>query len=314
MARISVIVPVYNVENYIAKCLDSIMNQTFKDFECLIIDDGTKDNSIEIASRVVKNDERFKIYHKENGGLSDARNFGIEKANGEYLTFIDSDDYIAPSMLNDAYNMAIKYNSDITCFDMYYMWPEEEAKSISKGAQFTVSSYKENPSLIFINNSANNKIFKASFMKDKRFIKGIYYEDLATIPVWIAKANNVSYVNKPLYYYVQRQGSISHSGDEKIFAIYDSLANVKKQLNLSSETMKDLYLDNCLEMTTLRIRDIADAKVRKDFYLRNVKLLDKECPMWYEYTKQKNYNHKKRIVFFLLKHQLIDLLDWVYKK
>lgn len=311
--KFSIIVPVYNVEDYIAKCLDSIKGQTLGDFECLIIDDGSKDKSIDIAETIIGDDERFKIYHKENGGLSDARNFGMKKAIGEYLFFADSDDYIVPTLLNDTYTMAMKYNSDIVCFDMEYIWPDERV-SISKGGEFEVSSYKENPALIFINNSANNKIYRRSFMADKEFIKGMWYEDLAIIPIWLAKANNVSYVNKVLYYYVQRSGSISHSGDEKIFAIYDSLANVKNNLQLSNDMMKDLYLDNCLEMTTLRIRDINDAKTRKAFYLRNVRMLDKECPRWYEYTKEREYPIKKRLVFFLLKYKMISLLDCLYQK
>ena len=99
MSLVSVIVPVYNVEKYISKCLELVKEQTLTDFECLIIDDGTKDNSIEKAIKVIGDDERFKIYHKVNGGLSDARNYGIDKATGEYLFFLDSDDYIDDTLL-----------------------------------------------------------------------------------------------------------------------------------------------------------------------------------------------------------------------
>ena len=116
--KVSVIVPVYNVEKYIEKCLLSIQNQTFTDFECLVINDGTKDKSIEVAKKVVGNDPRFRFFDKENGGLSDARNFGIEKASGEYLCFIDSDDYIHEELLELTYMMGKEYDSDIVCFDM----------------------------------------------------------------------------------------------------------------------------------------------------------------------------------------------------
>ena len=308
MSLVSVIVPVYNVEKYISKCLESVKEQTLTDFECLIIDDGTKDNSIEKAIKVIGDDERFKIYHKVNGGLSDARNYGIDKATGEYLFFLDSDDYIDDTLLEDTYNMAKKCDSDIVCFDMMYVYDNDEEK-ISSGADFECKSYKDDKSVIFINNSSNNKIYRRSFMNDKRFIKGMWYEDLAVIPVWLSKANNVSHVSKPLYYYLQREGSISHSADPRIFDIYKALNIIKEELHTD---LTDLYLDNCLIMTTLRIRDIEDKDMRIDFYYKHVDYLDNDCPKWYDAIKDKDYNIKQKIVFFLLKHRMIKLLDRLY--
>lgn len=306
--RFSIIIPVYNVEKYISKCIESVKGQTLTDFECLIIDDGTKDKSIEKAIEVIGNDERFKIYHKANGGLSDARNYGIDKATGEYLFFLDSDDYIGNTLLEDTYNMAKKCDSDIVCFDMMYIYDNDEEK-ISSGADFECKSYKDDKSVIFINNSSNNKIYRRSFMSDKRFIKGMWYEDLAVIPVWLSKANNVSHVGKPLYYYLQREGSISHSADPRIFDIYKALNIIKEELHTD---LTDLYLDNCLIMTTLRIRDIEDKDMRIDFYYKHVDYLDNDCPKWYDAIKNKDYNIKQKIVFFLLKHRMIKLLDRLY--
>lgn len=307
--RFSIIIPVYNVEMYISKCIESVKGQTLTDFECLIIDDGTKDKSIEKAIEAIGNDERFKIYHKVNGGLSDARNYGIDKATGEYLFFLDSDDYIGNTLLEDTYNMAKKYDSDIVCFDMMYVFDNGEEK-ISFGADFECKSYKDDKSVIFINNSSNNKIYKRNFMNDKRFIKGMWYEDLAVIPVWLSKANNVSHVCKPLYYYLQREGSISHSADPRIFDIYKALNIIKEELHTD---LTDLYLDNCLIMTTLRIRDIEDKNMRIDFYYKHVDYLDNDCPKWYyDAIKNKDYNIKQKIVFFLLKHRKIKLLDRLY--
>lgn len=306
--RFSIIIPVYNVEMYISKCIESVKEQTLTDFECLIIDDGTKDKSIEKAIEAIGNDERFKIYHKTNGGLSDARNYGIDKATGEYLFFLDSDDYIGNTLLEDTYNMAKKCDSDIVCFDMMYVYDNDEEK-ISSGADFECKSYKDDKSVIFINNSSNNKIYRRSFMSDKRFIKGMWYEDLAVIPVWLSKANNVSHVGKPLYYYLQREGSISHSADPRIFDIYKALNIIKEELHTD---LTDLYLDNCLIMTTLRIRDIEDKNMRIDFYYKHVDYLDNDCPKWYDAIKDKDYNIKQKIVFFLLKHRMIKLLDRLY--
>ena len=313
--KVSVIVPVYNVEQYIEKCLLSIKNQTLSDFECLIINDGTKDASIEVAKIVVGNDKRFKFFDKENGGLSDARNYGIEKANGEYLCFIDSDDYIAPDLLELTYNMGKENDSDIVCFDMYYV-NEDGSLEYSWGSNYKgISNYKDNKEIIFSNNSANNKIYKASFMKDKRFFKGMWYEDLAVIPTWIAAANNMAHVYKPLYYYVQRQGSITHKADIRIFDIYKAISMVKNKLQLGAYEVRGLFFENCLVMTTLRIKEISDKKTRIEYYKKNVELLEEQYPNWYSDVKKDNdYNFKQKVIFFLLHMKMIGLVERAYNK
>ena len=309
--KFSIIIPVYNVEKYITKCIESVKAQTLTDFECLIINDGTKDNSVEIANKAINGDDRFVIHHKVNGGLSDARNYGIAKAQGEYVFLLDSDDYIGETLLEDTYNMAKKYDSDIVCFDMMYVC-EDGRESVSSGGNFEVTNFKDNPSLIFINNSANNKIYRRTFLEDKEFVKGMWYEDLAVIPTWLAKANNVSHVAKPLYYYWQREGSISHSADPRIFDIYTSIDMNKKALGLSSEALSKLYFNDCLVMTTLRIRDIEDNKMRLEFYKRNIEELDKHYPNWYQDVMKCDYSLKQKLVFTLLKNKWIKLLDRIY--
>ena len=313
--KVSVIVPVYNVEEYIEKCLLSIKNQTLEDFECLIINDGTKDNSIGVAKSVVLNDKRFKFFDKENGGLSDARNYGIDKANGEYLCFIDSDDYIDEKLLELTYNMGKKYDSDIVCFDMYYV-NEDGSLEYSWGSNYNgTSNYKDNREIIFSNNSANNKIYKASFMKDKRFFKGMWYEDMAVIPTWIALANNMAHVSKPLYYYVQRAGSITHKADIRIFDIYKAIYMVKDKLQLGAYEVRGLFFENCLVMTTLRIRDISDRSTRIEYYKKNIELLEEQYPNWYSDVKEdKEFNVKQRIIFFLLHLRLFNLVERAYNK
>ena len=313
--KISVIVPVYNVEKYIEKCLLSIKNQTLSDFECLIINDGTKDNSISVAKNAVGNDKRFKFFDKENGGLSDARNYGIEKASGEYLCFIDSDDYIDENLLELTYNMGKKYDSDIVCFDMYYV-NEDGSLEYSWGSNYKdVSNYKENKEIIFSNNSANNKIYKASFMKDKRFFKGMWYEDMAVIPTWIAMANNMAHVYKPLYYYVQRAGSITHKADIRIFDIYKAISMIKNKLQLGSYEVRGLFFENCLVMTTLRIKEINDKDTRIKYYKKNIELLEEQYPNWYsDVKKDDEYNFKQKIIFFLLHLKLFNLVERAYNK
>lgn len=310
--KISIIVPVYNVEKYIVKCIESVKNQSLSDFECLIVDDGSKDNSISLVKEIILNDDRFTILTKENGGLSDARNYGLKYAKGEYVCFVDSDDYIDKDMLMLTYAKAKEYDSDIVCFDLYYVF--NDALKISKGADYLdVSSYKDNKSIIFNNNSANNKLYKKDFLSNKQFIKGMWYEDMAVIPVWIAEANNMSYVNKPLYYYVQREGSISHSANPKIFDIYTAIDLVKKELNLSSYDVRGLYFYNCLVMTVLRIKEIADKQTRIDYYKKNIDRLNRDYPNWFDdLKKEREFNFKQKIIFKLLKKERYKLLDSIY--
>ena len=308
--KISIIVPIYNVENYISKCLDSVKKQTLNDFECLLIDDGTKDNSIEVAKEVTKDDNRFVYFRKENGGLSDARNFGLEKATGEYVFFLDSDDYIKEDLLEKAYAMAKKHDSDITCFDIVYVY--DDHTDINAINMKEVDSFNDNKELIYINHSANNKIFRRSFLEGKTFIKGLWYEDMATVPVWVGKANNVSYVNEALYFYVQRSGSISHSEDPRIFDVYKSINNLKKELNLDNKHVYNFYYYDCLIMTTLRIRDLSNKDTRKEYYKTNVDKLNENCPEWYMWTKDKNPSFKQKVLFYLLKHEYFDLLNLIY--
>lgn len=312
--KVSVIVPVYNVEKYIEKCLRSIQQQTLDDFECLIVNDGTKDSSVRVAKETVGDDSRFRFFDKENGGLSDARNFGLKYSTGEYVCFIDSDDYIDCDLLKLAYETGKKHDSDIVCFDMYYDW-DGRSLEYSNGANFDeIATYKSHPQLIFINNSANNKLYKRSFLSGKQFIKGMWYEDMAVIPSWLARANNVSHVSKPLYYYVQRSGSITHKADKRLFDIYKALDMIKKDLGLNSKDLKNLYFDNCLVMTTLRIKDFDDKNTRMEYYKENVKLLNDNYHSWYLDVLKEDYTGKQKMIFTLLKMKMFGLVDRIYSK
>ena len=121
---ISVIVPVYNVEQYLKKCVDSIVNQTYKNLEIILVDDGATDSSGEICDELEKLDNRIKVYHKENGGLSDARNYGVERATGSYVGFVDSDDYIDAEMYEKLYDAITKEAADVAECNLKIVYPE----------------------------------------------------------------------------------------------------------------------------------------------------------------------------------------------
>lgn len=211
--KVSVIVPVYNVEKYIARCISSIKNQTFKDFEVLVINDGTQDNSIEEAKKIIGDDNRFIIYNKENGGLSDARNYGIERAEGEYVVFIDSDDFVDCDYLRILYNECILENADISCcrYKMYFC--DYFEPPIPLGRKSGVLDFREALDTLIRDNNmqsfAWNKMYKRSLFSETGIkYPDMYFEDVATTPRLMFNAGKVAISEKYLYSYVRRFGSI----------------------------------------------------------------------------------------------------------
>jgi glycosyltransferase involved in cell wall biosynthesis len=173
MVKVSVIVPVYGVEKYIKKCISSIINQTFSDFEIIVVDDGTKDNSIKIIKDNF-HDDRIKIFHKENGGLASARNYGITKASGKYMFFVDSDDFLEPNCLLEMYNEIINKDVDMVICD-YYKYFENGHKTHEKMIPFYD---KENNKCHVISMPCSVcKLIKSNIIKDNKitFLENHYF-------------------------------------------------------------------------------------------------------------------------------------------
>lgn len=204
MIKVSVIVPVYNVEEYLEKCLESLVDQTLKDIEIIVVNDGSPDNSQEIIDRYSKKYKNIKSYKKENGGLSDARNYGLKKASGKYISFVDSDDYIAPNMLENMYNHAIKNKLDIVVCDTINVYPDKEQYLISnyQYSENNVKNYLISPPMACI------RLYNHILFDSISFKKGIYYEDLELTPKLVNQTTKIGFVNEGLYYYLQRTGSI----------------------------------------------------------------------------------------------------------
>lgn len=194
--KLSVIVPIYNVDKYLDKCLDSLVNQTMKEIEIICVNDGSTDYSQEIVERYQKKFPGKIIgLMKKNGGLADARNYGLAHANGEYVAFIDSDDWVEVDMFKIMYQQVVNKNADVVVCDMQYVYENGEKKFVP-GGEFKETNILENPLIITINNSACNKLFKRSLFDDVKFPKGLWYEDLGCVPIILAKANKVVKVNQ----------------------------------------------------------------------------------------------------------------------
>ncbi|WP_024344734.1 glycosyltransferase family 2 protein [Streptococcus equinus] len=217
---VSIILPVYNVENYIKKCLKSIRQQSYSNFEVIIVNDGSSDNSIKYCEEICEMDSRFFIINKENGGLSDARNVGISLAKGEYLIFIDSDDFISESMVQHLVSCIEKFKSDLAiCNPVHYYWEKryevEGSKIFSSVSDAKITNFTSTDALceLFYQKSflvsAWGKIYKKELFKDIRFPKGKLFEDSAIMYLLFEKCKKITYSDAKLYAYVHRDESIT---------------------------------------------------------------------------------------------------------
>lgn len=207
---ISIIVPVYNVEKYVLKCLNSIKEQTYENLEIIIVDDGSEDNSGKICDEFIDNNKSARVFHKKNGGLSSARNYGIRKAKGEIIAFIDSDDYVEKTFISDMYERMIKNDADIVVCGYDDVRPSEENIS---GKEATIRLLTKQNNLEIL---TWNKLYKKSLFIDNNIVFpiGIIHEDTLTTYKLLSKAKRVSYIAKSLYVYTTREESITRS--EKI--------------------------------------------------------------------------------------------------
>lgn len=209
MCLISVIVPVYNTEKYLKRCLNSLVNQTLLGIEIIIVNDSSPDNSQKIIDEYVSNyPKQIRSFTKPNGGLSSARNFGVAKACGDYIAFVDSDDWVDLNLYQIMYSSAIKNNSDVVCCDFI-----EKYLGFETLRSVTPENNYDNR---YIGNViACNKIYKRQFWKENgfNFFHGIYHEDLELIPRVLLASQKIGYINSSYYYYEKTNSSAITSGN-----------------------------------------------------------------------------------------------------
>lgn len=211
MAKISVIVPVYKVESYIQRCVDSILNQTYTDLEILLVDDGSPDTCGKICDEYAGKDSRVSAFHKVNGGLSDARNFGCQYATGEYIIFVDSDDYLELDIFQYLYNNIQKYQADMATCGVYDVY-DDHTKTQESGGEFVCSGQKAFEYIlkgVFIRGEIWNKLMKRELIQGLQFPKGKLYEDIFYTARLMQRVSKVCVGTKPKYYYIHRSESIT---------------------------------------------------------------------------------------------------------
>ena len=242
---ISVIVPIYNCEKYLDKCIESIVNQTYKNLEILLINDGSTDNTGNICKNWSKKDKRIKVTNKENGGISDARNKGLELSSGKYISFVDSDDYLELDMIEKLYNNLIENDADMSICDFYEEFNNrtiikepKEKYFVNEGNEKYYNLYGEHRGRIVY---PWNKIYKKSLFDGLKYKKGKIYEDSFIICDLLKKANKVSYYLEPLYHYIQREGSLIHTFKYNRFDFIEMLE--ERLLFFEKENLPELLYD-----------------------------------------------------------------------
>lgn len=286
---ISVVVPIYNVEKYLGKCLNSILEQTYKNIEVILVDDGSLDNCGKICDEYALKDNRIKVIHKINGGLSDARNAGINIATGKYITFIDSDDFITKESIEILYQNIIKYKKDISIGQINTF---DDEKNINiEFVKENISEYKTKDAMeqLLYNtkytSSTAGKLFLTSLFKSIKFPYGKKYEDLATVYKLIFNSNGVVVTNQIVYnYFVARENSIMNEE--------------------FSETRLDAlhFTEEILEFIRKNIPEIEDAAIiRLIIECRDILV---QVPKKKEYKKYEDY-----IYGYIKKYRIKVIID-----
>lgn len=286
---ISVIVPIYKVQNYICKCIESIINQTYSNIEIILVNDGSPDDCGEICDNYCKKDNRVKVIHKENGGLSDARNAGLDCAEGKYVLFIDGDDYIKPEMIEIMYTTIIRDISDMVICN--YELADEDGKIISKKRNKIYESDNKDIIIdeeIFWNNChdydylyyviACNKLYNINIFKNIRYKKGAVHEDEIILHKVVGKCNKISCIPEKLYIYIQHQNSIMNSkaSEKYMYCIDGIICRIKYLHKKGYDNYLDRHFNICVAiLEKYSTYNSANDKVFKD-YLMKTKKLSKE--------------------------------------
>ena len=290
MTRISVTVPVYNVENYLERCLNSLINQTFKEeYEIICVDDGSTDNSGKILDEYAQLYSNIKVIHQENQGLSEARNTALRHVQGEYTMFVDSDDWLELNTLEKLYKYARKYRNDVVIFDFTRI---ENGKPIGKQHWDNIAMRYKNETFNaktaepfvyrFISVATWNKIYKTSLVKDIKFVNDLNNQDVAHWAEVYTKAKRVSYYPVSFYNYtIKRTNAITEIKGRKVFDVFRAFSTAEKTLRESGYFNKFRSIHyahfTCNLVGALR-------KIKPEFREELVQKI-KECPIDIDYDK-----------------------------
>lgn len=317
---VSIVVPVYNVEKYLKYCVESLINQDYADLEIILVDDGSTDSSADICDEYANRNTKVQVLHKLNGGLSDARNYGMKYATGKWITFVDGDDMLCPNFVSAMVTFAEKNVLDIAVCD-YFQLPERELENPYQikcsEKEYIWEGHAGTKVLLYqkkFTTSAWAKLYKLSLFSEILFPVGKLHEDVGTMYKVFELAERVGYIDKKMYYYLQRNRSITHS---------DFSAKKMDYIFLTQEMM-DYFTNNNPKLLPAAISRHfsacfqvilmcpSDEKWQREFNVL-MKEIEKYAP---EVMRDKNARWKNRIIAMIAERNVraaINLCKWIYK-
>lgn len=308
--KISVIVPCYNVEKYVGKCVESLVNQTLKGIEIILVNDGSTDNTLEILKQFEEKSKNIILLDKENAGVSIARNVALDKAKGEYIAFLDSDDWLEVDAFEKVYKKAKEGDYDLVAFDTNAVYPDYK--------QYISSNIKDNEKLSELMIDAYaviwNKIYKRELIDDIRFKEGMNFcEDVLFLYMIYSRVNKVGAISEPLHFYLQRVGSLTYTYDKKLYQLVDSLDNVvdfykkQKKFNKYKDEIEYSYVRY---LFATFIKRLAKTKNREEFVKGYKYVKEKVNEKFPDYKSNKYLKNGKKGLY--LKHFNRILAEIVY--
>lgn len=312
--KVSIIIPVYGVEKYISKCLESLVNQTLNDIEIIVVNDGTKDNSQKIIDKYVKKyPDKVKSFIKENGGQGSARNYGLKQANGDYIGYVDSDDYVELEMYEKLYNKAISDNLDIAICGNYNV--SEDYKNKKVDLEFI--KFEDNKiNALFGKKAVWNKIYKKSIVEKLEFRSKVWYEDFDFSIKAICSAKKIGYVNESLYDYLLREGStMNNSNVIRNLEILDAFNEIVKDKKYKKyyDIIEFLAIDHIYISTIVRV---INAKVDKNIKIEVIdKLIDYMNNNFPDFRNNKyieTLSRNRKIIYNLINRKRYNLIKLLF--
>lgn len=297
--KISVIIPVYNSSTYLRKCLDSVVNQTLKDIEIIVINDGSTDDSKNIIEEYTVKYKNIIFIDQENKGIGKTRNIGIKKATGEYITFVDSDDYIKENMLEEYYKYAKKHNFDLVIGS--YIKKINNKEIIFENNKFKTGNVKTTPQILYlIEYGPWAKLYKREMLINNNiyFDEKRKYEDMPFVSKALLKSKLIGQITEPYYYYIIHNNSETTTMDKRVFDILDILKEVKDYYKREYYLRDELDYVIIDKVTTymLQQRVQKDNKLRIEFINAGYAFLNKNIKNWRGNKYYKKTNFLKRII------------------
>ena len=304
MAEVSIVIPCYNVESVVKRCIDSIKKQTFCNFIVYMVDDGSSDDTANVIQKEIQDDSRFYYIYKQNGGLSSARNTGLEHVESPFVTFVDSDDYVTEDYLEKLLSPFRQENIDLTAAYFDRIYEDHISQSVFNEQDLVLSKHP----------CAWAKMYKTSIIKENQlqFPEGYWYEDLCFFNLYMKYVNNARIVDKSLYMYMQNPNSIMYTYSDKIYDIYDIF-------NMISDNHPNDIICEYIAVYHILVGTVFRASFKPDFNQKTIRdiynFVYSRYPKWYKnkyIKKQMNLFYRTYLLF--LKHKQFTMLYVILKK